>query len=162
MKPVIHSTKHFHQITLSTATTLATSDTTIISAVDVAAKNAANEVEEGATVKAIFFEMWTIGSVSDQFFTAVLYKLPAAAAVPTFTNMTNLTDWVNKKNILWTSQGLASNDGIGNPVAIHRNWLKIPKGKQRFGLGDKLLFTIASRGSGTITFCGFAIYKEYT
>ncbi len=162
MRPTINSTKHYHQITLSTATTGALANSVLVTAVERTVANTANEVVAGAIVKAVFFEMWVIGSVSDQFFTAIVSKNPSGVSAPTTTNMTNLFAWNNKKNILYTTQGLASNDGIGNPVAIHRGWIRIPKGKQRFGQGDALTFTIMSRGSATITFCGFATYKEYT
>ncbi len=76
--------------------------------------------------------------------------------------MTALGTFDNKKNILYTTQGLAPNDGVGQPVAVIRQWFKIPKSKQRFGLGDKIRLAIASRGDGVITYCGFATYKEYS
>ena len=103
-----------------------------------------------------------IGATLDQFFTVILAKYPSGLATATFTEMTNLTTWDGKKNILYTTQGLASNDGVGNPIAVMRGWFKIPKSKQRFGLGDSLQLQIASRGTDDIKFCGVAIYKEYT
>jgi len=160
MKPPIHSQKHYTQITLSTATTLATSNVNLLETV--ASPSAANQVEEGAIVKAMFIELWVIGSVSDQFFTIIFAKYPSETDSATFTEMTNLTTWSNKKNILYTTQGLASNDGIGNPIPVMRQWFKIPKGKQRCGLLDRYRIQVASRGSGTITFCGLAVFKEYT
>ncbi len=159
---MVHSTKHYVQITLSTATTGVRVNNILALGVAKQDANTGNEVEEGSTLKAVFFEMWVIGSVSDQFYTAIIEKKPAGAAPATFTEMTNLFTYDNKKNILYTTQGLASNDGIAMPVPIFKGWFKIPKGKQRFGLGDSLNFTIASRGSATITFCGFATYKEYS
>jgi len=149
-------------MTLSTATTLAKNDEIIATSVAVVDKNATNEIEEGAIVKAVFVELWAIGTTADQFFTIVLFKNPNGLGNPSFTNMTNLTQWLNKKNVLYTTQGLASNDGIAGPIPIIRQWFKIPKSKQRFGLGDKLQLCIASRGDATITYCGFATYKEYT
>ncbi len=162
MRPIIHSQKHYVQTTLSTATVGTRVNTKYIEAVAVADKSTGLEVEEGASVKAIFIEMWVIGTSADQFFTAICEKIPAGAAFPSFTQMSDLNSYTNKKNILWTSQGLTGNDGISNPTVILKQWIKIPKGKQRFGLGDKFLFSIASRGDATITFCGFATYKEYT
>ncbi len=106
--------------------------------------------------------MWTIGSVSDQFFTAVFAKLPSGTANISNADITNLFGYDNKKNIFYTTQGLASNDGIAGPHLLYKGWIKIPRSKQRFGLGDKLQFALASRGSGTITWCGLALYKEYT
>ncbi len=162
VRPMVHSRKHYTQITLSTATTLARNNEILALGVALQDANTGNEVVEGSTIKAIYFEMWAIGSVSDQFFTAILYKSPSGVNPPTFTEMTDLFSWDNKKNILYTTQGLASNDGIGDPLPMFKGWIKIPKGKQRFGLGDSFNFAIASRGSGTITYCGFATYKEYT
>ncbi len=162
VRAMVHSIKHYVQITLSTATTGTRNGEVLVDAVAVPDVNTSIEVTEGSSIKAVYFEMWAIGSVSDQFFTAVLIKSPSGLAGPTFTEMTDLNSFKNKKNILYTTQGLASNDGIAAPIAIFRGWVKIPKGKQRFGLGDQFTFLIASRGSATITYCGFATYKEYT
>ncbi len=161
VRAMVHSIKHYHQITLSTATTLARNFEVLVTAVGRQDANVSNEVTEGSTIKAIYFEMWVIANVDDQFFTAVVVKSPSGVAGPTFTEMTNLYTFTNKKNILYTTQGLAPNDGVGQPIPLFKGWIKIPKGKQRFGLGDALSFLIASRGSGTLTYCGFATYKEY-
>ena len=162
VRPMVHSTKHYVQTTLSTATTLARNVETIATAVERSLANASTEVESGSTVKAVYMEMWTIGSVSNQFFTAIVVKLPGGLGNPNFTDMTDLFSWENKKNILYTTQGLASNDGIAGPYPLYKGWIKIPKSKQRFGLGDKLAFVIASRGTDDINYCGFFTYKEYT
>jgi len=162
MRAPIHSEKHYHQITLSTATTLSTANSNILDTVHVVDKNISNEVQEGAIVKAIFLELWVIGSVSNQFFTIIFGKYPSETDSATFTEMTDLTSWSNKKNILYTTQGLASNDGIASPIPVVRQWFKIPKGKQRCGLGDRYRLQVASRGSDDIIFCGLAIFKEYT
>ncbi len=122
--------------------------------------NLANEVAEGSAIKAVYVELWLIGGTADQFFTITLEKVPGAGNVQTFTESTNLFAYVNKKNILYTTQGLAPNDGVGQPVPVIRQWFKIPKGKQRWGLNDNLNLNIASRGDGTITVCGFFTYKE--
>ncbi len=162
MKPVVHSTKHYVQMTLSTVTTGVRVTNVLVTAVQSTLANTAIEVEEGALVKAVYIELWVIGSVSNQFFTIVLDKTGAGASVMTFTQSTDLFSYPNKKNILYTTQGLASNDGIAAPIPVMRGWFKIPKSKQRFGLGDALILTVSSRGSDDIIFCGFATYKEYT
>ncbi len=160
MRPVIHSKKHFHQITLSTVTTVSVNNELIMDSLE--SPTSPNEITEGAIVKAVYIELWAIGSVADQFFTIVFAKLPSNLGTPSITQMTNLTDWEGKKNIFYTTQGLASNDGIAAPIPIIRQWFKIPKSKQRMGLGDRLVMTIASRGSADIKYCGFATYKEYS
>ncbi len=162
VRAMVHSTKHFIQTTLTSVLTGAKLDTVIVDSVSTPDKNINSEVEEGATVKAVYMEMWTIGSVSDQFFTAIVYKLPAGASSATTVQIADLTSWVNKKNILYTTQGLTGNDGISIPLPLYKGWIKIPKGKQRWGLGDRLVFTIMSRGDATIKLCGFYLYKEYT
>ncbi len=162
MRPLIHSTKHYVQVSLSTATTGAIVNTAIVEGVQVVDKNSVSEVEEGASVKAVYVELWLIGSVSNQFFTVILHKDPSGAGSPTPTEMAALGTWDNKKNILYCTQGLASNDGIAAPIPVIRQWFKIPKGKQRFGLGDNLRLSVMSRGSDDIIFCGFFTYKEYT
>ncbi len=162
MRPIIHSTKKYVQLSLSTVTTGAINHFQIVISVESTLANLVNEVVEGAVVKAVFVEIWVIGSVSNQFFTACLYKLPGGLNPISTANMAALGDYTNKKNILYTTQGLASNDGIAGPIPIVRQWFKIPKGKQRFGLGDQLRFSIMSRGSDDLIICGFATYKEIT
>ena len=162
MRAPIHSVKHYIQKTLTTVTTGTRDNTVLVNAVATADVTTPDEVVEGALVKAVFVELWAIGSVSNQFFTAILVKLPGGLGTATFAEMANLNDWPNKKNILYTTQGLASNDGIAGPIPIIRQWFKIPKGKQRFGLGDTLQLQVASRGSDDIIMCGFSTFKEYT
>jgi len=162
MRPVIHSTKHYVQTSLSTITTGALLNTALIDAVATPDKNTVSEVEEGAIVKAVFVELWVIGSVANQFFTIVLAKYPSGTGSASAAEMAALGDWDNKKNILYTTQGLASNDGIAGPIAVIRQWFKVPKSKQRFGLGDRVRLQVMSRGSDDLIVCGFATYKEYT
>jgi len=162
MRAPIHSDKHYVQMSLTTVTTGAEVDVVLIDAQEGTVANQVFEVVEGAVVKAIFVELWCIGSVNDQFFTIILQKLSSGATPASITQMAALGTYTNKKNILYTTQGLASNDGIGDPMPVIRQWFKIPKGKQRFGLGDKMVIQVASRGDANIVFCGFATYKEYT
>ncbi len=162
MRAPIHSQKHYVQVTLSTATTGTTNTEVFIQAVESTVANTVSEVVEGALVKAVFIELWVIGGTADQFFTIIIEKRPSARAAATHAQMASLGTFPNKKNILYTSQGLAPNDGVGQPVPVIRQWFKIPRGKQRMGLGDLLSLNISSRGDGTLTYCGFATYKEYT
>ncbi len=162
MKPVIHSEKHYVQQTRSQAVTVSLSPIDIIVAQAVSAKAAVDDVIEGAIVKAVFVEMWILDSGNDGSFVLTLEKLPAGKAKMSFTQSNALGTYVNKKNILYTTQGLSPNDGIGNPVPVIRDWFKIPKGKQRFGLGDELVLNITNNGTGNLDFCGFFTYKELT
>ncbi len=160
MRAPIHSRKHYVQTSLSTVTTGAEASEIIVFAKE--SPSIVSDVVEGAIVKAVYWELWAIGSVSNQFLTVIFAKYPGGVNDATITEMAALGDWDNKKNILFTHQALASNDGIAAPIPIYRGWIKIPKGKQRMGLGDSLKFQIASRGSDDIIYCGFATYKEYT
>ncbi len=116
-------------------------------------------------MKACYVEFWVsqdsasvVGS-----YTVILLKDPGGNAVPTTGNLAALHDYDNKKNILFTAQGLLTpNDG--GQVPVLRGWYKIPKGKQRMGLGDTMRITIRNNNATAIdiNFCGLVIYKEYT
>ncbi len=119
-----------------------------------------NEIQEGSIVKAVYIEIWlrsaATTAASGQM---VIYKSEGDTAAPDATEMAALGDWINKKNIFYTTMGLF-NDVDADAITAFKGWLKIPKGKQRFGLGDKLRITTFSP---TIDMhkCGFATYKEY-
>ncbi len=162
MRPVIHSQKHYVQISRSTVTTGTRNFEDIVIAVATPDVNLLDEVEEGAVVKAVFCEMWLIGSVQDQHAIVTITKEVGGNLGPNFSQITALGGYNNKKNVLFTHQGLAGNDGISLPIPIIRGWIKIPKSKQRFGLGDRLVMTLASQGDASIFYCGFFTYKEYT
>ncbi len=132
---------------------------TLVNAVAVPGTSA-EEVRQGSVIKAIFIEMWggsvdtTVGSV-----TIIVEKLSGGQPNITFAQMAALDTYPNKKNILYTSQGLTPEFGT-NPVAWIRQWVKIPKGKQRFGLADRLKISLSANLQG-FSHCGLAIYKEY-
>ncbi len=162
VRPLVHSVKHYvqyplDQIGLGTRQTIG-----IVSAVARDAVNLANEVEEGSSVKAVYFELWlqNEGNLGEFIFT--ITKDPDGSLGPTFAEMASLMTFSNKKNILYTSQGLTSNDGISGPVNIIRGWVKIPKSKQRFGLADSLNINLANVSSNDLVRCGFSTYKEYS
>ncbi len=90
---------------------------------------------------------------------AILEKLIGDADPPTAADMLALHDYANKKNVLWTHQGLSSDQNT-NAVPVLRGWVKIPKGKQRFGQGDSFELEMLSQVDG-FNFCGMAIFKEY-
>ncbi len=162
MRPVIHATKHYVQMSRSTVATVARNNEQFIEAVEGTTANLVDEVVEGAVIKAVYVELWTLdaGNAGSQIVTLV--KTPLTDIGPSFANMNALGTYANKKNILFTHQGLNSNDGITGPINVMRGWYKIPKSKQRFGLGDKLILTIANNGANDLFYCGFCTYKEYT
>ncbi len=162
MKAPIHSTKHYVQITRSTVATVAANQENLITAVEGTTANLVDEVVEGAIVKAVYIELWLINAGAAGSDVVVLSKNPLGNVGPSFSDMNALGIYLNKKNILFTHQGLDPNDGIANPVVVMRGWYKIPKSKQRFGLGDVLSLTIANNSANDLFYCGFSTYKEYT
>ncbi len=161
MKAPIVSRKHIVQQTLTQVLTGTVNTIEPVRAAAVQDVNVAAEVIEGSVVKAIFIELWFIGQVILGSFVMMVEKAPAAVSDPTFTEMGLLDAYDNKKNILFTSQGLMGRDDA-NPTPVLRQWIKIPKGKQRFGLKDKIKINIASLTGEDLQFCGFQIYKSYS
>ncbi len=161
MKAPIHSKKHYFQTTLSTVTNGAIKNELLVHALEL--PTAVNQVEEGSIIKAVYVEYWLIQATSTPgSFTAGLYKNPAGGSAMLSADAAALGDYANKKNILYVTQGLAPANTTFQ-LNLVRQWFKIPKGKQRFGLGDKLQFFIRNNnGTDDQTYCGFATYKEYT
>ncbi len=164
MRPVIKSKKHYFQISQSTISQAAVVQNNFITAAE-ATGLTPDIVEEGAIVKACYVELWlsqdsasVVGS-----YTVCLYKDPGGTNIMNTTNMAAIHDYQNKKNIFFTGQGLLTPSDGGQVPAL-RGWYKIPKGKQRFGLGDKMRLTIRNNNLTAIdvNFCGVIIYKEYT
>ncbi len=161
VRPMVHSTKHYLQSSLRTVVAGANDNVTHIDAVAVVDKNATNEVEEGSTVKAIYIEHWArTGDLAPGSFVYAVYKVPGGGAAFSTANMAALGSADNKKNILFTSQALL-NDQDADAIPIIRGWVKIPKSKQRMGLGDRIISTHFAQVLDSIV-CGFSTYKEYT
>ncbi len=162
MKAPIHSQKHYVQFGINQITTATRENLQICRGVESTTANLASEVVEGSLIKAVYIEMWlqNQGNLGESIVT--VDKNPLNTAGPTFAQMANLFAYPNKKNILFTHQGLTSNDGVSGPVRVLGQWIKIPKSKQRFGLGDILSLNISNTSSGDLNRCGFALYKEYS
>jgi len=118
----------------------------------------ASDVRVGAVIKAVFIEIWAASATANLTIISAFGKLPTGSAAPTFAEMLTLSAYAGKKNLLETHQGLAPSSG--NVVPMYRHWIKIPKGKQRMGLGDVIGVTIAAVGA-TMTVCGIFVFKEY-
>ncbi len=161
MRAPIHSEKHYIQTSLSTVAAGAQLNIPIASGVALLNKNLASEVVEGAFVKAVYIEMWIRGSETSPGSVLVsLVKNPEFGSM-TVAEHAALNDYTNKKNVLYHTQGLA-NDQDADAIPFLRQWFKIPKGKQRFGLGDLLQLSIFAQGAIALVVCGFVTYKEYT
>ncbi len=161
----INSIKHYVQRANLARTTGQILNQVLVDAVTVATEGAnAFDVVEGAVVKAIHMDYWVHSDgatgTSTQF-NAILEKVQNGVVGATASQMLNLGAYPNKRNILWSFQGNmgAAVDGQG-VIPFIQGWFKIPRGKQRFGLGDQLLLSLVSTGQ-TIEVCGQSVYKEY-
>ncbi len=162
VRPMVHSTKHYVQNSIATIVAGAKLDIIIADAVAAPDKNLNFEIEEGNSVKAVYVEEWIRSSeVSPGSFVACLYKAPGGVSVFSTALMAALNVADNKKNILWSSQGLV-NDQDADALSLMRGWYKIPKSKQRFGLGDRLVLTVFAQGAIDMVICGLQTYKEYS
>ncbi len=160
VRPTVNSVKHYVQVSLATiAAGLVV--TTNIAFSQEAASTAADQVRIGASIKAIFVEMWVRGSeLSPGTVLMTLYKTPNGAAAMTAAEMAAMHDYTNKNNIIYHTQGL-TNDTDADAIPFIRQWFKIPKGKQRMALGDVWRLSLFSQGAIDNVQCGFMVYKEY-
>ncbi len=160
----INTVKHYvgspnFTIALGTSVTLEIAD---VVAAPVSTQR--EKVSEGSLIKTVHYEYWIMaagssGSVTQ--FVMTIEKSPSGVIDPTFADMLNLGGYDNKKNILYTTQGILSAKIDGTTaVPIIRDWLLVPKGKQRMGVKDRLLVTFASVETPLVV-CGIATYKEY-
>jgi len=161
VRPMVHSNKHYVQQSIGTSVVGTPTDTVVASAVTVAAKTAVNEVEEGTSIKAVYFEMWLrSAATAASSFTFIIEKRNANINPASVAELAALGTYDNKKNVFFTSQGLV-NDVDADAMSVIRAWVKIPKSKQRMGLGDSINWELSAIGQ-SINFCGFQTYKEYS
>ncbi len=164
MQAPINSNKHFVQQALLVVVNGTMRNLDIVDSV-VAPATANNfNVEEGSIVKAVWIELWLInlGAVgATTSFVITVEKLPANQTNMTQAQSAVLGAYPNKKNILYTTQGVLGSASAGSPQPLLRQWFKIPKGKQRMGLSDKIIINISNNGGIDFQICGMFIYKEY-
>ncbi len=161
MRPVIQSTKKYVQNVTFSVATGTTTNIVIVEAVATVGSGA-REVIQGSIVKAVFCEYWIMANSNQPSnMLLTIEKVPSDAAGQTFADNQNLFNYKNKKNIFFTTQGLVP-DANANPIPFVRQWIKIPKGKQRFGLGDKFVVNFTTITGDNNNVCGLAIFKAYT
>ncbi len=161
MKPPIHSNKHYVQRSLSTVLAGAIDNEILAVAVDAPAAGNATQVATGCIIKAVYVELWVrTQDVSPGTVLVSVIKVPGAGGIPTFAQHIALHSYNNKKNVFYHTQGLI-NDQDADAIPFIRQWIKIPKSKQRFGLDDILTIAISAQALDNSS-CGFATYKEYT
>ncbi len=159
MRPVINTEKHFNQESLFTVASGAISVRIIADAVSVPDAVADNEIREGSKISAVYVEMWLTSDDTGQG-TAILSleKVPGSSALMAVGQSAALNNYQNKKNIFHTFMGLIG-PNTQYPMAVLKGWFKIPKGKQRFGLGDRLVLNVHGQSNG-LQGCGFFLFKE--
>ncbi len=161
MRPTINSEKHLVQITLSGVTALDVNSDVFANAVTDAQGGNPVHVSIGTVIKAVYVEMWLLGTGQQpNTSTVTIEKVVGTGGTITASEMGDLHSYGNKKNILETHQGLIG-DANTNPTPFFRGWIKIPKGKQRMGKDDRLVFNIKAI-TEDIQYCGLFIYKAYT
>ncbi len=159
VRPTINSEKHIVQIGFNNADIGTTTTQNLVQVVQ-GATAGAREVRVGAVVKAIYIELWFQGEgMTTGTSIAILEKAITGLDPPSTLEMLDLHDYANKKNIIFTHQGLSSDQNT-NAVPIMRGWYNIPKGKQRMSLGDRWDLQFLAQVDG-FNFCGLAIFKEY-
>jgi len=161
VRAMVQSRKHIIQNPILTAVLGAVVNITLATVVDRSSANTNLEIVQGSIIKAVYLEYWMTGDDSVQgSSTAILEKVVGGAAPVTAAQMDALDAYPNKRGIFHTFQGLTP-PNTQYPMSLVKGWFKIPKGKQRFSSGDKLVFSIKGVSDG-VTVCGMAIYKEYT
>ncbi len=161
VRPVVHSVKHINQYSLASIIGGAKLDLAILTAVAREDVNVPSEVAEGSIVKAVYLEIWArAGETTAGSGQLVVYKQQSDTSTATATEMAALNDWDNKRNIFYTTMGLF-NDQDADAIALFKGWIKIPKGKQRMGLGDNVTITIFTP-TIDLHICGFSLFKEYS
>ncbi len=159
MKSPINSEKHIIQTSPTEAGFGANFAIPVAKAV-AAVTGQADEVRVGALIKAVYVELWfQTGDNQPGSTTTMFEKLVSGQDFASIGDMNALHQYPNKKNVFETHQGLIG-DANSNPMPLFRGWIKIPKGKQRIGLGDQLVLNVAGLTTA-VTFCGLFIYKEY-
>jgi len=164
MRPVINSEKRIIQITqTNVAGGTVNNDVLVQTDHDQGTGSDPRIVPVGSVVKAIYVELWMLGDGQQPTtITTTIAKFPGGVAQWDSTAMLSLSNTSNKKNIFEMHQGFIG-DANTNPVPFYRNWIKIPKGKQRFGLGDRIILSVNTIDpTNGAEYCGVVIYKVQT
>jgi len=161
MRPVINSQKRIVQTSLTSISAPNVVNLVLAEAKQDPTASAPQDVAVGSVIKAIYCEFWFTGaSAQPPTMTVFLAKYPGGVAQIDATQIQDLNSWNNKNNILEMHQGIIG-DSNANPVPMFRHWIKIPKGKQRFGISDRLILSIKAIITDDVEVCGISIFKVY-
>lgn len=159
----INSVKHYVHNTNAVIASGAVRANVIVDATAAPATANAQDVKEGAIIKAVFVEQWirsNATSGNSVQFILIVEKVPSNQASVSAAQTLNLGAYQNKKNVLYVTQGVLGDIATNDAVPLYRNWILIPKGKQRMGLGDRVVVTVSPVGF-SVQNCGISTYKEY-
>lgn len=157
MRPTVNTEKHILQFTTATVASGAIANLNL--AIGTASPSATSHVREGAVISAVYVEIWVTSDDATQGAGVVsVEKRPANATAMTYAQSVALNSYSNKKNLLFCSEGLTP-PNVQSGIPLIRQWIKIPKGKQRFSLNDYLVVNVSGIGNGA-NYCGMMIYKE--
>lgn len=160
MRSPINSQKMVYSSTPFTVTATNISQIQPLIAKQSADVNIAGEVPAGAVVKAIWLEYWATSDDATQGSVVVsVEKTSTNQSSMTYADSIDISNYANKNNVFYVTQGLV-NPNTSVATAFVRQWIKLPKGKQRFGVDEKLVINVSSPTAG-INMCGVAIYKAY-
>ncbi len=157
---MINSRKHIVQIPIATVASTALAKILLAESVQDVDQTIASDVQVGATVKAVYIELWLLAEGTATSSVNVNFqKKPSGAGNMTATQAGALHTFAGKNDVFYITQGVAGDENT-NPVSFLRGWFKIPKGKQRMAFGEQLVLNITALAIAT-QFCGVVIYKEY-
>ena len=122
---------------------------------------ASTSVTIGSMVKAIWVELWILGTGQQpSIFQVTLEKVQDTTLNMSHADALGLHNYNNKNNVFYTTQGLVG-DANTNPIPALRQWIAIPKGKQRMNQDSAFKLNVANlTATDDFEFCGTCIYKE--
>ncbi len=158
MRPVVNYEKHYTQFSVFAVASGAITNLVLFTAVETPA--AVAQVKTGSKVSAVYIEMWLTSD--DTGAGTAIVTLEKAVGIQTVlmsaASSAALDGYNNKKNIFHTQMGLVG-PNTQYPMASVKGWFKIPKGKQRMGVNDRLILNIHGQSNG-LAGCGFVTFKE--
>ncbi len=159
MRPMVHTEKHINQFSLFTVASGAIVVLNIAKGEATPLATDPADVREGCTIASVFVELWiTTDDATAGSSIVTIEKRVSGLGSMAAGDSAALNVYDNKKNVFHTQMGLTPGN-TQYPMATIKGWFKIPKGKQRFGLGDKLVINVHGQSNG-LNGCGFVVFKE--
>ncbi len=159
IRPMVHSLKT--ETNVVNALTASTNNTfVVVIAVDNPATTTSNQIKNGSSVKAFWYEFWYYGlsaSNTNDIIDMYVMKNPGNNLTPPNPGTVGTSN--EKKFVLKEWKGLAGNKSLGGSPYQWRGWIKIPKRYQRMGTDDRIV--IVTRTPTTGQLCQKVIAKYY-